>query len=81
MSQRLDPRQPLLASLRGLATKPAVALDAFGPEWVGMVAASAIDGIAALSYLVEQIDKCNPVDDHGHDFKLNVAYVRAKELL
>jgi hypothetical protein len=34
-----------------------------------------------LKALVTQIDRCNPVDDHGHDMKMNAAYLAAKELL
>ncbi|WP_144156494.1 hypothetical protein [Paraburkholderia sp. BCC1885] len=31
--------------------------------------------------LVNQIRKSSPVDDHGHDFKMNMAFVKAVELL
>jgi hypothetical protein len=33
-----------------------------------------------LKDLVEQIEKTNPVDDHGHDLKMNVAFIKAKAL-
>lgn len=39
------------------------------------------DDSALLANLVSQIDKCNPVDDHGHNFKMNAAYLAAKESL
>lgn len=39
------------------------------------------DEAQLLADLVSQIDKCNPVDDHGHDFKMNAAYLAAKGLL
>jgi hypothetical protein len=35
----------------------------------------------ALERLVQQIALCKPVDEHGHDFRMNAAYVEAKELL
>lgn len=28
-----------------------------------------------LVFLVDQIRKSNPVDDHGHDLKMNVAFI------
>lgn len=31
-----------------------------------------------LANLVDQIDRTNPVDDHGHDFKMNKAFLDAK---
>lgn len=34
-----------------------------------------------LEKLVDQIDKTNPVDDHGHNFKMNKAFLDAKSLL
>jgi len=35
----------------------------------------------ALIDLVNQIRKINPTDDHGHDLKMNMAYIKAVELL
>jgi len=35
----------------------------------------------ALIDLVNQISKTNPVDDHGHNLKMNMAYIKAVELL
>jgi hypothetical protein len=35
----------------------------------------------ALIDLVNQIRKTNPVDDHGHDLKMNRAYLEAQKLL
>jgi hypothetical protein len=35
----------------------------------------------ALINLVNQIRKSNPVDDHGHDLKMNRAYIEASKLL
>lgn len=34
-----------------------------------------------LKKLVDQIGRTNPVDDHGHNFKMNKAYLDAKALL
>lgn len=34
-----------------------------------------------LRKLVDQIDRTNPVDDHGHNFKMNKAYLDAKALI
>ena len=34
--------------------------------------------IELLKKLVEQIERCNPTDDHGHDFKMNQAFIEAK---
>ena len=34
-----------------------------------------------LRALCEQIEKCNPVDDHDHDFKMNKAYCDAVAFL
>jgi hypothetical protein len=34
-----------------------------------------------LAKLVDQIDRTNPVDDHGHNFKMNKAFLDAKALL
>lgn len=31
-----------------------------------------------LAKLVEQIEKCKPIDDHGHDFRMNQAFIEAK---
>ncbi len=31
-----------------------------------------------LAKLVEQIEKCKPTDDHGHDFRMNQAFIEAK---
>jgi hypothetical protein len=36
---------------------------------------------AALAKLVDQIDRTNPVDDHGHNFKMNKAFLDAKALI
>jgi len=36
---------------------------------------------SALIDLVNQITKTNPVDDHGHDLKMNAAYIKAVKLL
>jgi hypothetical protein len=35
----------------------------------------------ALLRLVQQIRLCKPVDELGHDFRLNAAYLEAKDLL
>lgn len=35
----------------------------------------------ALEYLVDQIRKGSPVDDHGHPLLNNMAYIKAVELL
>jgi hypothetical protein len=37
--------------------------------------------LAALAWLVDQIDRTNPVDDHGHNFKMNKAFLDAKALI
>ena len=37
--------------------------------------------MAALINLVNQIRKANPVDDHGHQFSTNRAYLEAVKLL
>jgi hypothetical protein len=37
--------------------------------------------IEALAKLVDQIDRTNPVDDHGHNFKMNKAFLDAKTLI
>jgi hypothetical protein len=34
-----------------------------------------------LSNLVTQITKGNPIDDHGHDFKMNRSYLEAQAFL
>lgn len=34
--------------------------------------------IKLLEKLVDQIERCNPTDDHGHDFKMNQAFIEAK---
>jgi hypothetical protein len=34
--------------------------------------------IELLKKLVDQIERCNPIDDHGHDFKMNQAFIEAK---
>jgi hypothetical protein len=34
-----------------------------------------------LADLVNQIDKSNPVDDHGHDLKRNLAFIAARDFL
>ena len=34
----------------------------------------------ALLNLIYQIDISNPVDDHGHDFKKNAAYIYAQKV-
>lgn len=31
-----------------------------------------------LRNLVEQIERCHPTDDHGHDFQMNQAFINAK---
>lgn len=31
-----------------------------------------------LKKLVDQIERGNPIDDHGHDFKMNQAFIEAK---
>jgi len=35
----------------------------------------------ALCSLVRQIQRTSPVDDHGHDFKMNTAYLSAVHLI
>lgn len=37
--------------------------------------------IELLTRLVDQIERCNPVDDHGHDFKMNQAFIEAKVIV
>lgn len=37
--------------------------------------------LEVLKKLVDQIDRTNPVDDHGHNFKMNKAFLDAKALL
>lgn len=44
--ERLDASQPLFVNLRHLATNPQASIDAFGVEWAGMVAASALDALS-----------------------------------
>jgi hypothetical protein len=44
-------------------------------------AAPSSGGVEALRALVEQIEKCDPVDECGHHFTMNKAYLDAKELL
>lgn len=34
--------------------------------------------IQIVSELVEQIEKCAPVDDHGHVFTMNRSYINAR---
>jgi len=34
--------------------------------------------IELLAKLVDQIERSNPIDDHGHDFKMNQAFIEAK---
>ena len=34
-----------------------------------------------LTDLVNQISKTSPVDDHGHNLKMNMAYIKAVEFL
>lgn len=41
--KRLQPYQPLVDNLRCLATSPASSIKAFGIEWAGIVAATALD--------------------------------------
>lgn len=37
--------------------------------------------VELLAKLVDQIDRTNPVDDHGHNFKMNKAFLDAKVLI
>jgi hypothetical protein len=37
--------------------------------------------IELLKQLVDQIDKCKPIDDHGHDFRMNKAFINAKDVV
>ena len=57
-----------------LAQPAPVQQDAPAPSMVG-------DAVDALRQLVEQIEKAAPVDDHGHLFTMNTAFIRAKEML
>ncbi|MFN4121310.1 hypothetical protein [Acidovorax sp.] len=45
--KRLDPSQPLHVNLAHLAKSPKAAIEAFGAEWAGWCAASAIDALRA----------------------------------
>lgn len=47
--ERLDPSQPLHVNLAHLAKSPKAAIEAFGAEWAGWCAASAIDALRAAS--------------------------------
>lgn len=35
----------------------------------------------ALRDLVDQVEKGNLVDDHGHDFRMNVKFIKAMDVL
>ncbi len=45
---RLDKSMPLDLNLRALANQPQASIDAFGIEWAGWCAASALDALAAI---------------------------------
>lgn len=47
-------------------------------EVLAALAAPAQGDAKVLAALVSQIEKCNPVDDYGHKFTMNAAYLAAK---
>lgn len=51
-------------------------------ELRALLAASPADQVAsAARELISQIEKAEPVDDHGHRLRMNAAFIKLKELL
>ncbi len=65
-----------------LAAQPAVLLESTR-AWSRAIAQEerACRAEDALVDLVNQIRKTSPIDDHGHDLTMNMAYLKAVELL